>query len=368
MKNLLEILISKLESSTLYIISGASEKLRNGDVYYPFRQDSDFLYLTDLSVPNLVLTLYSDEIILWRESITEKDRIWWSDKLPDDELSHISGIIDIRDMEKFEEYCLRHTETQNDPENQKSGCFVPQHDGIWKSVVHQMRIIKTPEEIEKIQKAIQMTNAVYEDILTKIEPWMYEYEIEALVAYGFRKYHGTEAFPTIVASGPNACILHYTKNTRKLQKGDLVLLDFGIETLGYGADISRTFPVGSNFSPRQRELYDAISDVKQFAESTLKPGITRRIWNTWVKEYMYNKCKDLQLKNIGQYTPETNPYFPHSIGHFLGLDTHDVGDSDIPLAPGMVLTIEPGIYISEEGIGIRIEDDYLVTDTGCQKL
>ena len=109
---------------------------------------------------------------------------------------------------------------------------------------------------------------------------MYEYEIEALVAYGFRKYHGTEAFPTIVASGPNACILHYTKNTRKLQKGDLVLLDFGIETLGYGADISRTFPVGSNFSPRQRELYDAISDVKQFAESTLKPGITRRIWNT----------------------------------------------------------------------------------------
>lgn len=345
--------LKKIPSNRLCTVSGASGKLRNGDVYYPFRQDSDFLYLTGLSVPNLVLTLYSDEIILWRESLTEKDRIWWSDKLPDDEIIHISGITDVRELSELDIY----VQGKN-----------PMNDWEVKKIIHTMRMIKTPEEIEKIQKAIQMTNVVYEDILTKIEPWMYEYEIEALVAYGFRKYHGTEAFPTIVASGPNACILHYTKNTRKLQKRDLVLLDFGIEALGYGADISRTFPVGSNFSPRQRELYDAVSDVKQFAEKTLKPGTTRRIWNTGVKEYMYNKCKDLQLKDIAQYTPETNPYFPHSIGHFLGLDTHDVGDSDIPLVPGMVLTIEPGIYISEEGIGIRIEDDYLVTDTGCKKL
>lgn len=353
MKQSLKTLISELESNTLYIISGASGKLRNGDVYYPFRQDSDFLYLTGLSIANLVLTLYSDEIILWRESITEKDRIWWSDKLSDDELSHISGITDVRELSELDIYAQE--------KNSMNEWDV-------KKIIHTMRIIKTPDEIEKIRKAISITNVIYEDIITKIEPWMYEYEIEALVAYAFRCYHGTEAFPTIVASGPNACILHYAKNTRKIQEWNLVLLDFGIEIDWYWADISRTFSVGSIFSPRQQELYHVVLDVKQFAEKTLKPGITRRIWNTSVKEYMYNKCKELQLKDIDQYTSETNPYFPHSIGHFLGLDTHDVGDADLPLAAGMILTIEPGIYISDENIGIRIEDDYLVTETGCERL
>jgi Xaa-Pro aminopeptidase len=345
--------LKKIPSNTLCTVSGGSEKLRNGDVYYSFRQDSDFLYLTGLSVPNLVLTLWGDEVILWRESITEKDKIWWSDKLADDEIAHISGITDIRELNELEIY----TQGKN-----------MMNEWDMKKVIHTMRMIKTPDEIEKIQKAITLTNTIYEDILSQVQSWMYEYEIEALVAYGFRKYHGTEAFPTIVASGPNACILHYTKNTRQLQEGDLVLLDFGIELDGYGADISRTFPVSWTFDLRQQELHHAVIDVKDFAERILKPGITRRIWNTGVKEYMYSKCKDLQLKDIHQYTPETNPYFPHSIGHFLGLDTHDVGDSDTLLEPWMVLTIEPGIYIAQEGIGIRIEDDYLVTDTGCKKL
>jgi Xaa-Pro aminopeptidase len=345
--------LKKIPSNTLCTVSGASEKLRNGDVHYPFRQDSDFLYLTGLSVPNLTLTLWSDEVILWRESITEKDKIWWSDKLPDDEIAHISGITDIRELSELEIY----TQGKN-----------MMNEWDVKKIIHTMRMIKTPDEIEKIQKAITLTNRVYEDILSQVQSWMYEYEIEALVAYGFRKYHGIEAFPTIVASGPNGCILHYTKNTRKVQKGDLVLLDFGIEIDGYGADISRTFPVDSNFSLRQQEFHDAVADVKQFAESMLRPWVTRRAWNSEIKEYMYNKCKDLRLKDIETYTPETNPYFPHSIGHFLGLDTHDVGDSDTLFEPWMVLTIEPGIYIREEWIGIREEDDYLVTENGCQKL
>lgn len=178
---------------------------------------------------------------------------------------------------------------------------------------------------------------------------MYEYEIEAMIAYGFRRHHGTEAFPTIVASGANSCTLHYTANTRKIETGDIVLIDFGIELDGYGADISRTFSVGG-FSPRQQRIYDAVLDVRDFAERELVPGITRRAWATRVKEYMYEVCKKLELENIANYTAVTNPYFPHSIGHFLGLDTHDVGDSDIPLAPGMILTIEPGIYIRDEAI------------------
>jgi Xaa-Pro aminopeptidase len=215
---------------------------------------------------------------------------------------------------------------------------------------------------------------------------MYEYEIEAMVAYQFRLHHGVEAFPTIVASGPNSCILHYTQNTRKIETGDLILLDFGIELGGYGADISRTFCVSdtsfakevptkevedlvSHFSnPRQQLIYDAVLDVSKYAESTLRPGITRKEWNTGVRQYMYEVCVSLHLEDIESHTPVTNPYFPHSIGHYLGLDTHDVGDSDIPLAPGMLLTIEPGIYIPAETIGIRIEDDYLLTESGCERL
>lgn len=146
------------------------------------------------------------------------------------------------------------------------------------------------------------------------------------------------------------------------------MIDFGIELDGYGADISRTFAVGGVMNPRQQQIYDAVLDVKRFAEGTLTPGVTRKNWNIGVKEYMFTVCQKLQCTDIEKYTALTNPYFPHSIGHFLGLDTHDVGNSDTPFMPGMVLTIEPGIYIPEEGIGIRIEDDYLITVSGCERL
>ncbi len=373
MKDALKKLIQELPKDSLTMIRGNSLVLRNGDVHYPFRQDSDFLYLTGLSVPGLVLTIHDAEVILWREAITEKDTIWWSDKLTDDEMRKISWIDDIRDIGDLEDYCSSHPELlAKDPEkeNQEHGCFVPQHDGNskhWQSIITRIRTVKNPEEITKIQNCIRITESIYQEVLSQVKPWMYEYEIEAIIAYGFRRHHGTEAFPTIVASGVNSCTLHYTQNTRQIQSGDIVLIDFGIELDGYGADISRTFAVWG-WSPRQQEIYDAVEDVKRYAENTLKPGITRRAWNLWVKEYMYEVCKNLKLKDIEKYTPTTNPYYPHSIGHFLGLDTHDVGDSDTPLAPGMILTIEPGIYIREEAIGIRIEDDYLMTDSGCVKL
>lgn len=352
MTDTLKKLIRELPKENLTMIRGNSLVLRNGDVHYPFRQDSDFLYLTGLSVPGLVMTICDEGVILWRETINEKDIIWWSDKLTDDEMRGVSWIDDIRDITGLESYCSRHPLSE------------PQ---IWQSIVHEIRTIKSPEEIEKIQNCIRITESIYEEILEKVQPWMYEYEIEALIAHGFRKHHGAEAFPTIVASGVNSCTLHYTKNDRKIESGDIVLIDFGIELGGYGADISRTFAVWG-FSPRQQEIYEAVEDVKRFAENTLKPGITRKAWNLGVKEYMYDTCVRLGLRDIKEYTPATNPYYPHSIGHFLGLDTHDVGDSDTPLKAWMVLTIEPGIYISDEAIWIRIEDDYLVTESGCVKL
>lgn len=157
----------------------------------------------------------------------------------------------------------------------------------------QKRIVKSEHDILKIQKAIEVTEKTYNYLIQNVRPGMYEYEIEAMIAYQFRLHHGIEAFPSIVASGPNACTLHYTLNNRQVEAGDLVLLDFGIELDGYGADISRTFVVGGVMNPRQQELYDAVLDVKQFAESTLKPGISRKNWNIGAKEYMFAVCRKL---------------------------------------------------------------------------
>jgi Xaa-Pro aminopeptidase len=322
-----------------------------------------------------------DATILWREPIGEKDTIWWSDKLSDAEMRELSWITDIRDITELELYIsgksrlLSSWGTKDLPglsvqwadSSLHSEWQKPRNTPSWRSIVHEIRMIKTPEETEKIRNCIRITESIYEEIIEKIHPWMCEYEIEAMIAYGFRRHHGTEAFPTIVASGANSCTLHYTANTRKIETGDIVLLDFGIELDGYGADLSRTFAVGG-FSPRQQRIYDAVLEVRDFAERELVPGITRRAWAIRVKEYMYEVCKRLELENIANYIATTNPYFPHSIGHFLGLDTHDVGDSDMPLAPGMILTIEPGIYIRDEAIWIRVEDDYLVTETGCERL
>ena len=376
----LQKLIARLPKEHLTIIRGNNLVLRNGDVHYPFRQDSDFLYLTGLSVPGLVLTIHNSIPILWREVITEFDTVWWSDKLADDEMRKISWITDIRDTGELEKY-IRTSHLLSLWVSEESAQKIQTQEQMtptlawqelwnnkpWQSIVHELRMIKTPDEIAKIENCIRITTSIYDEVVAQVQPWMYEYEIEALIAYGFRRHNGTEAFPSIIASGINSCTLHYTQNTRKIESGDIILIDFGIELGGYGADISRTFTVWG-FSERQQEIYDAVEDVKRFAENTLKPGITRKAWNLWIKKYIYNTCTRLGLKDIEKYTPATNPYYPHSIGHFLGLDTHDVGDTDVPLSPGMVLTIEPGIYIPDEAIWIRIEDDYLVTESGCVKL
>jgi Xaa-Pro aminopeptidase len=200
---------------------------------------------------------------------------------------------------------------------------------------------------------------------------MYEYEIEAEIAQIFRSHHMTEAYPSIVASGPNGCVLHYMAHTRQLQPGDLVLIDAGAEYMGYASDMTRTFAV-SGWTPRQLAVYGAVSRVKKIAENTLKPGISLTEYELIVRTAMNDELIALGL--IPQDASEdgivslSRKYYPHRTSHFLGLDVHDVGPRDAILAPGMILTIEPGIYITSEAIGIRLEDDYLITDTGCEKL
>ncbi len=347
--------IRKIPHTSFVVLYGNNEIIRSGDVHYPFHQSSDFLYLTGINSPGIVLSIFWDEIIIWREPISEKEKIWWHNKWDDAKITNISGITDIRDtgglelyFSKFQNFLL------------KEEFYLP--------IVHNLRIIKTPDEIQKIQKVVRITKEIFSHIQKNGHPWMYEYEIEAMIAYQFRLHQGVEAFPTIVASGPNSCILHYIQNNRKMNAGDVVLLDFGIEIDGYGADISRTFSISWEFSPRQKVIYDAVLDVKTFSEQILQPWISRKEWNMRVKNYMWEICQKLNLPNIEKHTSQENPYFPHSIGHFLWLDTHDVGDIDTIFQPGMIVTIEPGIYIVDESIGIRIEDDYLITESGCEMI
>ena len=381
--------IPHLPSETLITITGAIEQLRNWDVYFPFRQDSDFLYLTGLSVPGLVLTIHhsesgiqepgllhtsqwqKQEVILWREAITEMDIIWGSDKISDDELTRISGITDIRDMNELEQYREDKKEIAQDE---------------IKSILHSLRLIKTTNEISKIRKAIAVSQEAFSHIESMMRPWVYEYEIEAEIARIFRSHHLTEAYPSIVASGPNACVLHYTAHTRQLEQGDLVLIDAGAEYMGYASDMTRTFLVThsalgawsqtglvvSGFSPRQLAVYEAVERVKKVAENTLHPDISFIEYERIVRTAMNNELRVLWLIPRDASEDEivllSRKYYPHRTSHFLGLDVHDVGPRDAILVPGMVLTVEPGIYISNEQIGVRIEDDYMVTDTGCERL
>ena len=356
MNSHLSLFLSRIPPDVFIEIRGAIEQLRNGDVHYPFRQNSDFLYLTGLSIPKLILSFFWEEVILWREEITDQDHIWGTDKLSDEEIMDILGISDIRDLVNFEAYRKNiSSESIFDP----------------KEILSQMRLIKTPDEIEKIRKAITITNWAFERVKEKICAGMYEYEVEAIFAYEFRKSGVTEAYPTIVASGKNACTLHYTKNISKIENGDLILIDAGCEYMGYASDWTRMLSVG-DVSERQKSVLKSVETIKKFAESILKPGIWKMDYEVQVRQAMIIELELLWLihpaLSVSEKIDKSRIYYPHSTSHFLGLDVHDVGPRDIQIEKWMVLTIEPGIYISEENIGVRIEDDYLITEQGCQKL
>jgi Xaa-Pro aminopeptidase len=350
--------ISRLPGNSLVIVPGNSEVIRNGDVYFPFRQSSDFLYLTSMQSPDIILTIYWSEYILWRNPISEKEILWWHSKLTDLQMIAISGISDIRDKNEFEKYLAQN----------KS---VVLEESEWKKILHNQRLIKTPDEIEKIKCAIRISHTAFAHVEKIIQPGMFEYEIEAEFARIFRCHHLSEAYPTIVASWSNACILHYTDHTRCIVDGDFVLIDAGCEYMGYASDTTRTFLVG-DWTERKKQIYDAVCRIKIFAEKSLRPGIFFSEYERAVRNAMNQELTLLGLISDGKTEDEieilSRKYYPHRTSHFLGLDVHDVGPRDILLAPGMVLTIEPGIYIKQENIGIRIEDDYLITDSGCEIL
>ncbi|MGH9787622.1 MAG: M24 family metallopeptidase, partial [Candidatus Acidiferrales bacterium] len=227
-----------------------------------------------------------------------------------------------------------------------------------------LRQVKSPREQELLRVAIERSMEAHREASRALRPGMYEYEIASLMSYSFERA-GCErpGYPPIVGSGPNSTVLHYAEPRRQMQAGEVVVIDVAGECAGYTADITRTLPVGGKFSQRQREIYEIVLGAQNAAIAAVKPGMTmaREGKNSLYKvayDYINSHGKDSKGDRLGKY-------FIHGLGHHIGLQVHDAGDPNRPLAPGMILTIEPGIYIPEENLGVRIEDIVLVTDTGA---
>lgn len=372
-----EKLFEKLKPNSICIIWAKEECIRNGDVTYPYRQNSDALYLTGINAPWYILILHKDEraqctSLLFSDELSEKEIIWGSVRGTWEEYSWISWINQIYPFLEWKSSCIQ-------LQNKNTLYYIQEESKVQiqqeieaeriiplDSIMKELRTIKNQYEIEAIRHAIQITWEAYTYIQKNIQPWMKEYEIEAMIAYIFRKNQATEAFPSIIASWEKSCILHYTQHTRTLQENDWILIDFWAEYNGYSADITRSFHIWQKLD-RYSEIHEAVSDIKNYAETLLKPGISISHWNNQVKNYTFTACEKLWLP-IDKHTPQSNPYFPHSIGHFLWLDTHDVGNRSDALQENMIVTCEPGIYIPEEWIGIRIEDDIRITKNGYENL
>ena len=233
-------------------------------------------------------------------------------------------------------------------------------------IISEFRVIKEEEEIQRIRKAIHITRLGIEEMMKNATGGMMEYEIEAHYDYVLTK-NGVrdKAFQTIVASGENGTVLHYIKNNAKTSDGDLILIDAGAQVDWYNGDLSRTFPVNGKFNERQKLVYNIVLGGQKLVMESIKPNVSIPYLNEILKEYYYEELLKIGLISTKE---EVFKYYYHNVGHFLGAETHDVGDKSQKARKGMVLTVEPGLYIEEWGIGIRIEDDVLVTENGCENL
>ncbi len=398
--------------NSIAIVASASSHIRNRDVEYPFRQDSDFLYLTGFNEPEAVLVLvpgrkHGEFILFCRENDPEQET-WHGrragqqgaiehfgadDSFPINDLDDIlPGLLEERQkvfhfMGRYPEFDTKLMGWVNQIKaKQRSGVHVPYEFVSLDHIVHDMRLYKSRAEIATMRKAAKISVAAHTRAMQVCRPGLSEYSIEAEYNHEFRRNNAQHAYPPIVGAGANGCILHYTENDRDLQDGELLLIDAGCEVEGYASDITRTFPVSGKFSAAQKDIYEIVLKAQQAAIKKVKPG---NHWNDPHNAAVRVITRGLlELKLLKGSLPSLikshayRRFYMHRTGHWLGLDVHDVGDYKVGeqwrlLEPGMVLTVEPGIYIpaGSKGvhrkwwdIGIRIEDDVLVTKDGNEVL
>ena len=267
-------------------------------------------------------------------------------------------------------------ETRNDRENATLRAKYPNHE-IERSapILHSIRAVKRPHEVDQMQRACDITKAGFERVLRFVKPGVMEYEIEAEFMHEFlRRGSRGFAYTPIIGSGFNACVLHYIENSAECQAGDVILMDVGAEYGNYASDMTRCIPVSGTFTPRQRAVYNAVLSVMQDAMKLLRPGVSLHDYHKEVGDLMTAQLLDLKLidrhdvEKQNPAWPAYKKYFMHGTSHFIGLDVHDVGHWHEPIAPGHVFTVEPGIYIREEKLGIRLENDIVITEDGFHDL
>lgn len=380
-----------LSQNSIAIFFAGQAPYKSADETYPFTPNRNFYYLTGIDEEKVIMVMINingkvSEMLF----IQENDPVmakWVGETISEDKAKEVSGIEDIKFLKDFEsiiasyfdrfsidnvyldlerqEFNIPQTSSQNFAVDIMKRYPYVRVKNIYHDIAL-LRTIKREEEIELIKKAIDITYDGIKEIWSNAKPGMKEYEIEAYFNYILKK-NGVKdfAFPTIAATGKNATILHYVDNNTKTEDGELMLLDLGAQYKYYNGDISRTFPINGKFSERQKEVYNIVLEANETVMKAVKPGITTGELQDITKRVLAQGCKRIGLIKEDS---ELNKYYYHGVAHPLGLDTHDVGPRNIELKPGMIITDEPGLYIEEEGIGVRIEDDILVTEDGYVNL
>jgi Xaa-Pro aminopeptidase len=406
-------LLAKMAPASAAIIFSAPEATRSADTEYPYRQNSDFWYLTGFNEPEAVLILVkSDEThnhsVLFNRVRDLAAETWFGRRLGQDAAPAKLGIdraLPFNEINDQLPLLLNGLDVVYHAQGQYAYADKIVFDALdklrkgfrqnlqapatltdWRPWLHEMRLFKSSEEMVIMRRAGEISALAHTRAMEKCRPGMFEYQLEAEIHHEFARLGArSPSYNTIVGGGDNACILHYTENESELRDGDLVLIDAGCEFKGYAGDITRTFPVNGKFSRPQRAVYDIVLASLTRALEMFKPGISIRVVNDEVVRIMITGMVELGILKgeVEQLIAEQahRPFYMHGLGHWLGLDVHDVGhygtpDRDRTLEPGMVLTVEPGLYIAPDadvpeqyrGMGIRIEDDILITATGIENL
>ena len=386
--------IQEIDEDALVIVTSHDEYPRCGDTTHPFRQNSELLYLCGIDQEETLLTIapwhpnpdYRE--ILFIKNPSPEMVVWFGHRLSKEEATQLSGVKTVMFTDSFDS--VLHDLMVNSkkvylhlPENPRLKIDFPTREirlaerlkreyPLHKykrlaPILYPLRSIKHAEELTALKKACEITGAAFLKAVKAVKPGKYEYEVEAeMIGEMIRQGASGYSFAPIIASGADTCILHYIKNDKVMKDGDLLLLDFGAEYANYAGDCSRTIPVNGKFSPRQKEVYNAVLSIYKETIPLFKPGMTIHKIN----DYVFKRMEEEMVK-LGLFTQEEldkqdparplfKKYYMHNTSHFIGLDVHDVGQRDWTFQTGNVLSCEPGIYIAEEGIGIRIETDVVV--------
>ena len=394
--------VDRMEKNSIAIFNSNDELPTNGDQLHRFKQNSDLYWLTGIEQEDSMLFLFPDNpdtkyrevmVLVRPNELKEK---WDGHRLRAAEATAISGIttiiwLDVSEGMLLPWIHLAETIYLNTNENDRKANWVAVRDYRYAEMMKQrfplhnykrsaqilkdLRAIKTAFEIEVLQKAIDITDITFRRLMQIIRPGIMEYEIEAEIYHSFLSQRATgPGYGSIIASGDRARTLHYVENSRECKNGELILMDFGAEYGGYNADLTRTIPVNGKFSRRQKTIYNACLHLHQYAVSILKPGISIVDYTEKIGEeatVVFQKIGLLKKSDVKNEDPENRAYrkyLYHGISHHLGIDVHDLGTRTAPVKAGMVFTIEPGIYIEEEQMGVRIENNFWITKNGNKDL